>query len=268
METLMEQAEIRERIRSFERWHYQFDLDGNLTPIWNQGHINRHQQRVSYFFDALLSVTGGTLAGKRVLDLGCNAGFWSLQAINAGADYVFGIDGRQMHIDQANFVFDVLGVDRDRYDFGVGDACNDDHAAHGRFDVVLCLGLLYHVSKPVELIERIAAANSDLLVIDTQVSWLPGSRFDVHHEDLDEPRNAIDHEMVMLPTRQAVVDLASFEGMRDYARGERMAFICSKQTSLSTLSAASPKPPLTAAQRMVESGLRRGRSAALSLRRR
>jgi ribosomal protein L11 methylase PrmA len=41
-----------------------------------------------------------------VLDLGCNAGFWSLAAIDAGADLVVGIDGRQMHIDQANLVFE------------------------------------------------------------------------------------------------------------------------------------------------------------------
>ena len=38
------------------------------------------------------------LKGKRVLDLGCNAGFWSLNAAEAGADFVLGVDGRQIQV--------------------------------------------------------------------------------------------------------------------------------------------------------------------------
>jgi tRNA (mo5U34)-methyltransferase len=60
---------------------------------------------------------GGSLEGKRVLDLGCNAGFWSLLSVEAGCEYVLGIDGRRMHVEQANFVFQVRGVERSRYEF-------------------------------------------------------------------------------------------------------------------------------------------------------
>src|SRR2546423_487545 len=78
----MEVLELRERVEAFPRWHYQFDLgNGITTPIWKRDRINRHEQRRRYFFDALLRVTGGSLRGRRVLDLGCNAGFWSLNAI-------------------------------------------------------------------------------------------------------------------------------------------------------------------------------------------
>jgi len=57
--------------------------------------------------EPLSELYGGSLKGKRVLDLGCNAGFWSLDALERGADFVLGLDGRRMHIDQANFVFEV-----------------------------------------------------------------------------------------------------------------------------------------------------------------
>ena len=97
---------LRERVASFPRWHYEFDLGGVRTPILDRAHVNRHAQRRAYFFAPLTRLCGGSLAGKRVLDLGCNAGFWSLAAIDAGADLVVGIDGRQMHIDQANLVFE------------------------------------------------------------------------------------------------------------------------------------------------------------------
>src|SRR5690606_28533614 len=93
----MDQEQIRQKIASFPRWHYQFDLAGNLTPIFREKWIIRHRERKRYFFDPVVDLCGGSLKGKRVLDLGCNAGFWSLNAAEAGADFVLGVDGRQMH---------------------------------------------------------------------------------------------------------------------------------------------------------------------------
>lgn len=75
----MDDAQIIEKIDSFARWHYQFDLRGHKTPIFDAGHVNRHRQRESYFFRPMVELLGGTLSGKRVLDLGCNAGFWALR---------------------------------------------------------------------------------------------------------------------------------------------------------------------------------------------
>src|SRR5207244_13180843 len=49
---------------------------------------------------------GGSLQGRRVLDLECNAGLWSLLALQAGAEFVLGTAGRRMFIEQAEFVFE------------------------------------------------------------------------------------------------------------------------------------------------------------------
>lgn len=116
----MDAQELRERIDSFPVWHYKFDFDGVSTPIFREDYANRHEQRRRVFFDPLVQVAGGTLRGKRVLDLGSNAGYWSLAAIEAGADFVFGIDGRQMHIDQAELVLQAKGIDPERYSFQLG----------------------------------------------------------------------------------------------------------------------------------------------------
>src|SRR5205823_4150675 len=149
----MERTQLREQIQSFSQWHYEFQLDGERTPIVDPGHLNRHRQRKAYFYDPLVAVCGGSLEGKRVLDLGCNAGFWSLLAIESGCDFVLGIDGRQMHVDQANLVFEVKGVDPQRYEFVQGNVFDSEVFERGPFDVVLCLGLMYHVSKPVTMME-------------------------------------------------------------------------------------------------------------------
>src|SRR5215208_6295472 len=162
----MQDEEIKQKIASFPQWHYQFDLRGNLTPIFKKNHVKRHTQRKKLFFDPLVGLFGGSLEGKRVLDLGCNAGFWALSAAQAGCDYVLGIDGRQMHVDQSNFVFEVEEVERDRYDFLAGDIFGLDLRDFGRFHIVLYLGLMYHVSKPVELMEKISEVNEDVILID------------------------------------------------------------------------------------------------------
>src|SRR5215217_1752096 len=240
-------AQLRKRIESFPRWHYEFDLDGIVTPIFDPAHVNRHRQRKAYFFAPLVRLCGGTLAGKKVLDLGCNAGYWSLAAIEAGADFVLGVDGRQMHIDQANLVFEVKGIKRDRYRFEAASVFELD-PPDAPFDIVLCLGLLYHVSRPVDLIERISAWNTDILVIDTALDPIRGPYFRLVRQNVNEPRSAVDRDIAFHPSSEAVARLVqqygygsverlkprftSWEGATSYQRGNRRAFVCAKHSAL------------------------------------
>jgi SAM-dependent methyltransferase len=265
----MEAHELEERVARFPRWHYRFEFDnGVTTPVPDRGHLNRHEQRRRYFFDALLRLTGGSLAGHRVLDLGCNAGFWSLNAIEAGADFVLGIDYRETFIEQAELVFEAKGVDRTRYRFAQGNVLQHDFAE--RFDVVLCLGMMDQVAKPVELFELMMRAGAEIIVIDTVISRARSSFFEVSR--LNDPRNAVEYEMVLIPTREAVVELAGlfgfqsvplaheisdWTGMTDYRSDRRLAFICAKSASLDGLPRAKRSTRTSAWVSMLDS--RRGR---------
>jgi SAM-dependent methyltransferase len=243
-------TEIVAAIQYFPVWHYEFELNGHKTPIFQADHVNRHAQRWEYFFQPLVELLGGSLRGKRVLDLGCNAGFWSLCAVEAGCDFVLGIDGRQMHIDQANFVFQTKGIEPTLYEFRLADIFSELGQDIGKFDVVLCLGLMYHVSKHVNLLELISRVNTDLLVIDTALSGRAGSILEVLHDPLENPRSACDYELVMQPTRAALLamvrqfgyqavtlqpNFSSYEGAGDFRTGHRRAFLCSKHTPLEGL---------------------------------
>jgi tRNA (mo5U34)-methyltransferase len=247
----VDNAELAARIASFDRWHYQFEFDGGITtPIFDVSHLNRHEQRYEYFFTRLLEATGGSLQGHRVLDLGCNAGYWSLKAIEAGADFVLGIDGRQMHVDQANLVFEAKGIDRARYRFEMANIF--EYQPEPRFDIVLCLGLMYHIAKPVELFELMSRAGGKVIIIDTWVSAAKLSAFEVRRESLDEPRNSAEYELILIPTPQAVLDLGDqFEtrtvlipvhmtgdGVNDYLKGRRMAFLSVKTSALAAFPGA------------------------------
>lgn len=246
----MQDSEMIEKINSFPRWHYQFNLNGYLTPIHDKTKINRHKERKKYFFDPVVKLLGGDLSGKRVLDLGCNAGFWSLQAIESGCEFVVGIDGRKMHIDQANLVFEAKNIESSRYQFIEADVFDVNYEELGEFDIVLYLGLMYHINKPIELMEKISIVNSDLLIIDTGISTIDGSYLSIHSENLDDPRNAIASELIFRPTSQAVLDIVRHFGynvcmlepnFKDYTGAEvyntkqRRAFICSKISNIAGL---------------------------------
>jgi tRNA (mo5U34)-methyltransferase len=251
----MEADELRERIAAFPRWHYRFEFEGGIqTPVPDPGMLNRHEQRRRYFFDALLGLTAGTLRGRRVLDLGCNAGFWSLLALEAGAEFVLGIDARASHIEQATLVFEAKQLERARYRFEQGNVFT--HEIAERFDVVLCLGLLEHVAKPVELFELMDGVGAELIVLDTEISRAGSSLFEVAR--LYDPQSVVEHELVLVPSREAIFELASefgfsavplalnmtdYGGLTDYERGRRLAFICSRATPLGGL-AIERRPPL------------------------
>src|SRR5216117_3658204 len=64
-----------------------------------------------FIWPVVMAVNGGSLKGLRVLDVGCNEGFWSLEAHKSGAAYVLGVDARAQHVEQAQLVRDALGID-------------------------------------------------------------------------------------------------------------------------------------------------------------
>jgi SAM-dependent methyltransferase len=237
-------SDLRERIARFPRWHYAFDLDGHSTATPGITRVARHAKRLAYLFEPLADACGGSLAGKRVLDLGCNAGFWSLHAYRHDASYVLGVDARTMHVEQASLVFEVERAERSRFAFVQADLLKADWSAWGSFDVVLCLGLLYHVDRPFELAERIAQTGASLVLVDTALSRLPGAAFEVRRENVDDPRNAVGSGFVLWPTRDAVLALADTAGFGartlepafddwsecdDYRDGDRRGFLLTRR---------------------------------------
>jgi tRNA (mo5U34)-methyltransferase len=233
----MQAEELRRRIGAFPSWSYQFQFDNGIsTPVYDRDLANRQQWRYEYLFERLLSVTGGSLRGYRVLDLGCNAGFWSLAAHEAGADFVLGIDAKEEFVQQASLVFEAKQVDPASYRLQTGDLFAQTFA---QFDIVLCLGVIDQVDRPAELFELMADTGAALLLLDTDVSRSRASLFETTR--MYNTRVALGDGLVLLPSRQAVADLAERHGfatvalapitagysiMSAYRRERRCGFIC------------------------------------------
>ncbi len=85
------------------------------------------------------------LSGKTVLDIGCNAGFYAMEMKRRGAARVLGIDTDDTYLAQARFAASVEALDIEFAKLSVYDVA----ALGERFDVVLFIGVFYHLRHPL-----------------------------------------------------------------------------------------------------------------------
>jgi len=150
----------------------------------------------------LIEAQGESLKGQRVLDIACNSGFWSIQCALLGAEVV-GFDARSELVEQANLLKWITGADG--VEFRVLDFWQmSPEALGGAFDIVLNLGFLYHVPKPVEALELTKRMSRKRVLLDTAVH--PSSEFTIHlkWEEPVDVRMAVDEGIVALPTKPSV----------------------------------------------------------------
>ena len=85
------------------------------------------------------------MEGLRILDLGCGEGIYSIELARHKAQVV-AMDGRETHLEKVRFIKRALSLDS--LEVVQDDVRNLSLAKYGKFDVVLCLGILYHLKAP------------------------------------------------------------------------------------------------------------------------
>lgn len=109
------------------------------------------------------------LGGRSFLDVGCWEGVHCAEAVRRDAADVVGVDlctGPEL----------AQNVERYRFEFLQLDVFGDSFGALGRFEVVLCSGLLPTAQSPALLLARLHAATAELLVLETPVTATGGEQ--------------------------------------------------------------------------------------------
>ena len=126
--------------------------------------------RLRRVMQIIADMAGGRLPHDlRVLDLACLEGMYSVELARRGATVV-AIEGREANIAKAAFAKRVLRLDK--IELIQDDVRNLSRTQHGEFDIVLCLGILYHLDAPdvFRFIERIADVCTGFAIIATHTS--------------------------------------------------------------------------------------------------
>lgn len=135
-------------------------------------HIHGDEIKLRRILQIVSDTAQQPLANLRVLDLACHEGLYAIEFARHGAETV-GIEGRQVHVEKARFVKNVLSLSN--LDIVQDDVRNLSQEKYGYFDVVLCLGILYHLEVPdvFEFIERIGEVCQRVAVFDTRITAGP-----------------------------------------------------------------------------------------------
>jgi SAM-dependent methyltransferase len=122
-------------------------------------------------------LAGRPIEELRVADLGCLEGLFAVEFAIRGADVV-AIDIREVHLTKARFAKDALRLDR--LQLILDDVRNFSLEKYGRFDVVLALGILYHLDlDDVFALLGNLSAMTNIAILDTHVAV--GSETPGHH---------------------------------------------------------------------------------------
>ena len=149
--------ELLSRVRAFPFWLQRIYLGHGVYTL-------RHPHHNELIWHRLASLLPQELSAVSVLDVGCNAGYFSLKLKQRGADRVVGIESRQDYLGQAQLCRDVWGLD---IDYRLEDAHDMTHRDE-RFDLVLFTGILYHLKNPLAVLEDLGQLCSDAIVVETE----------------------------------------------------------------------------------------------------
>lgn len=158
-------SRLEQRIRALGDWFHNLDLDGIQTA---PNHFLGDYPACKW--TGFAQAIPEDLSGRTVLDIGCNAGYYSLEMKRRGAERVVGIDFDERYLAQARLAAEVRGMEIEWRKLSVYEVGQ----LHEQFDLVIFMGVFYHLRHPLlalDLIHRYAAR--DLLLFQSMQRGSP-----------------------------------------------------------------------------------------------
>jgi tRNA (mo5U34)-methyltransferase len=226
--------QIAERVRELGPWFHNLDLQGIKTA---PDHFLGNYPEVKWLRFAQALPTD--LSGKSVLDIGCNAGFYSIQMKKRGASRVVGIDTDEQYLVQARFAAEVCGAEIHFQKLSVYEVAT----LQEQFDLVLFMGVFYHLRHPLLALDLIREhVARDLFVFQSMQrgsDGIPALQEDYPFEETDiftqpdfpamhfiERNYCGDPTNWWVPNRSCVEAMLRSSGFVILAHPEEEVFVC------------------------------------------
>lgn len=169
-EDILTQMEVIKQ--QYGDWTYDIPL---TFDIWTGGNLQIPHTRLKRIVQIASDLVIKSLSECRVLDLGCLDGQFSIEFAKHGAETI-GVEIREANIKKAIFCKDILGLEN--LNFHQDDVRNLSADSYGKFDVILCSGILYHLPAydAINLVANMYTMVDRLVIIDTHVALRPAQK--------------------------------------------------------------------------------------------
>jgi len=138
-------------------WYHSMELpDGRVIPGFQSLDVLRH--RLAQF------PLPADLRGKRALDIGAWDGWFTFELERRGAR-VLAVDSTA--IERFRIARDLLGS---QAEYRIDDVCRLSPAQIGHFDIVMFLGVLYHLKHPMLALEKVCELSTDMVCVESFVT--------------------------------------------------------------------------------------------------
>lgn len=231
---------LEEQVRGLGDWFHNLDLFGVATA---PNHFLGDFPNVKW--KHIAKAIPQDLRGARVLDVGCNGGFYSIQMMRRGAERVLGIDVDERYLNQGRFAAQTLGMDIEFENRSVYDV---DSIA-GQFDYVFFMGVFYHLRYPLFALDKVIkkVCNGGRLVFQTMLRgssqvkplekdyqfWDTQIFSDPHYPAMYfvEDSYANDPTNWWIPNRSAAEAMLRSSGLKIVDHPEAETWICEPRTA-------------------------------------
>jgi tRNA (mo5U34)-methyltransferase len=216
--------EVERRVRELGWWYQHFELppgvwtgDGTPPAYFPQERWNLFAEHVP-----------ASLAGKTVLDVGGNSGYFSIQMLLRGAERCTLVDPFAEWTDQARFAAEQFGVELEVVNEDIHVFCL---TTDERFDYVLFLGTFYHLKYPVLVLDRLAEMTAERMIFQSHART-PEAGTELPTMAFVEGDYLGDHSNFWVPTHEALEALSRSAGLEVVARPHPEVLVCEPRDSL------------------------------------
>src|SRR3954466_15445047 len=173
------QAQMQREIEALGPWFHNLHLPGGLQTA-PEHFIGGDFPRFKW--EQIRGSIPEDLRGWRVLDVGCNAGFYSFELARRGAS-VLAIDMEPLYLTQARWAARQFGL-QDRVEFREMQVYDFARSSE-QFDLVWFMGVFYHLRYPLLALDILSQRTKRMMVFQTLS--LPGE--EVYPDTADHPIN-------------------------------------------------------------------------------
>lgn len=208
---------------------------GVTTPLVGPGLPAVHATRRRMIEPVVRAALERAGPGARAIDIACHEGWFGHRLLEWGAAEVVAVDIREVNVRRARLLRDHYGIPADRLHIEQGDVYDLGPDALGEFDVVLMLGLIYHLENPIGAIRAARSLTRGVCVLETQLtrqeepirtgwgipdeftdepaSW--AARFEAPEEQDTQPLAAFGGVISLIPNRAAAEQAMTVAGFSD-----------------------------------------------------